>query len=80
MSEPIIMCGPKSYYLDDIKDNCEKCGCEIFYRPHTPKGINLCTPCALKFVAEDPSTVRFCITEETLIEAIQEIKMRQTKN
>jgi len=43
------VCGFKSYFNDDVKIKCSKCGKNIFARPYSPRNIKIiCVECALK--------------------------------
>ena len=81
VDEIIVICGPESFFPDDVKENCADCGSEIFHRPHTPKGTYICLPCLIMRAAKD-STFRgsFHITKETVKEVLEELKMRKTKH
>ena len=81
LSETFIICGPVSYFLDDIKVNCVDCGSEVFHRPHAPQGIYMCLLCAMKRAILDPQFVGDVrVTEETIKEVREELKIRKKKH
>jgi hypothetical protein len=49
-----VVCGPKSFYVDDVHTYCAACACvgrltPIVHRPHAPKAPpNICMDCAAK--------------------------------
>jgi hypothetical protein len=78
--EVMIVCGPESFFLDDVKVNCADCGCEVFHRPHTPQGICICLPCLVMRSADPQFHGSLRITKETAREIAEEIRMRTTKH
>jgi ribosomal protein S27E len=77
----VIICGPQSFFLDDVKVNCIDCGSEVFHRPHAPEGVHMCLRCAFKRAVLDPQFVGdIKVTEETIKEVLEEIQMRKTKH
>jgi|GEM_PF-4888012 len=80
--EVFIVCGPQSFFIDDIKTNCIDCESEVFHRPHAPKGSHICLPCAIKRSLVDPQFARteVKVTKETIKEIKEELEMRKSKN
>jgi len=79
--EVFIICGPQSFFLDDVKVNCVDCASKLFHRPHAPKGIHICLPCVIMRALKDPQFHgNVQVTEETVKEVREEIKMRKTKH
>jgi len=79
--EIIVICGPESFFLDDVEENCVDCGSKVFHRPHTPKGTYICLRCLLKRVSDNPRFQgSFRVTKETVKEVLEELKMRKTKH
>ena len=77
----VIICGPESFFLDDVKENCVNCGSEVYHRPHSPHGTYICLQCLLKLVAKNPQFKgEFRVTKETVKEVLEELKMRKTKH
>lgn len=73
MSEPeaVLVCGYKgpSSFEDNMDGNCEICGREIMWRPHSPQNtVKLCIPCALKKIEEADEEPEMMVTEETVEE------------
>jgi len=78
--EVFIICGPQSFFLDDVKVKCVDCGCDLFHRPHAPEGSCICLPC-LFIRSKDPQFHGdFRVTKETAKEVLEEIKIRTTKH
>jgi len=46
--ESVVVCGPTSYFGDDVKTKCALCGAEVFHRPHVPDGKRVCCACVVK--------------------------------
>ena len=45
-----VVCGPISYYPDDVHTLCSACGSPIVHRPYVPaKPPKICIPCVLRF-------------------------------
>lgn len=43
-----LVCGPKSYYPDDLQGNCSLCHVVIFWRPNAAKSpTRICIQCLL---------------------------------
>lgn len=62
----ILVCGPTSYFADDVHTHCATCAGPIVYRPHAPAdSIKLCGDCAVTQVAGDHRGFTVRITEET---------------
>lgn len=41
-----VVCGPNSYFADDVRAQCEACGAAIVHRPYVPKGPpKICMQC-----------------------------------
>jgi ribosomal protein S27E len=81
LSETIIICGPQSYFLDDVKVSCVDCGSEVFHRPHAPQGIHMCLSCAMKQAMLDPQFVRDVrVTKETIKEVREELEIRKKRH
>lgn len=61
----VVVCGPRSFFLDDVHTACGECGVAIVHRPHVPADARkLCIPCAQRLHAGRP----FAITERTAAE------------
>lgn len=46
--EGVLVCGHKATSPDkpdNLYGNCEGCGCEIVFRPHSPHGPEICKLC-----------------------------------
>lgn len=44
-----VVCGPDSYFPDDVRSVCSDCGTMIVHRPHVPKRPRkICMTCFLK--------------------------------
>lgn len=44
-----VVCGPISYFSDDIHTTCAFCGTPIVHRPNAPSGPpKVCMPCAIE--------------------------------
>lgn len=43
-----LVCGPKSYYPDDVQGNCSLCHAVVYWRPNAPKRpARVCMQCLL---------------------------------
>jgi hypothetical protein len=43
----ILVCGPDSYFVDDVATTCAGCAAAIVHRPHKPPDVVLlCPACA----------------------------------
>jgi hypothetical protein len=63
-----VVCGPDSYFPDDIRTFCAECGEAIVHRPHAPAGARkICMGCAHTLIAADDNPV-IMATEQTLKE------------
>jgi len=78
--EVFIICGPQSFYLDDVKVNCIDCGSELFHRPHSPEGTYICLACLFIRSKDQQFHGDFRVTKETAKEVLEEIKMRSRKH
>ncbi len=74
----ILVCGPTSYFPDDVHGKCDVCGKAIVYRPHAPKDVKrLCLDCLLKEVGASPEDrIILGATAKT----IAEVAMWQRRN
>jgi hypothetical protein len=65
---PLMVCGPTSYYADDLHGACSRCGEAIHWRPHVPpEFIRICVFCFesdLKDMRSDDE-IEIKVTEET---------------
>ena len=43
-----LVCGPASYFRDDVRTSCDWCGTAIVHRPHAAAAaIKICLACAV---------------------------------
>lgn len=71
--DPILVCGPISYFPDDLRGQCV-CGRLIIYRPHTAHiKKKLCTGCARRIIAEHKEDRTIVITDKVWQE-VQEFR------
>ena len=64
----VVVCGPDSYFRDDIRTFCAECGEPIVHRPHAPSNARkICMSCAQTLIAADDKPV-IMATEQTLKE------------
>lgn len=67
--DAILVCGQKgpSCFEDNMEGNCEICGREIMWRPHSPQNsVKLCIPCALEEIAGMDEEPEMVVTEATV--------------
>ena len=61
----VIICGPKSYQVDDIQTECMECGAKIWMRPYNVKAaIRICMPCGQKLIDHAGEKGELYISEE----------------
>jgi hypothetical protein len=69
----IAVSSPERYFADDLSGFCSRCGCVVFFRPHTTTAVALaeriCSPCFLKWTPDDGDVVEFVTSEESIREA-----------
>lgn len=54
----ILVCGPRSYFADDVEACCSFCGATVYHRPHAPKAAKrMCIPCSLPHMKLDTKVV-----------------------
>lgn len=47
----VVVCGPISYFADDVHSHCSSCGTAIVHRPSVPLlPPKICVECALAMV------------------------------
>jgi len=57
LPETTCVCGPDTYFSDDVKAKCDICGGRIYHRPYNQAAKKkICTACFIKNPAqfEDP--------------------------
>lgn len=69
----LLICGPLSFFPDDVAAVCADCGGAIVHRPHVPPGlVRVCVRCAEARLAAEAgagATPRtFAVTPETVLE------------
>ncbi len=72
-NEVIVICGPASYFGDDVKSRCELCGADVFLRPSAPDGKHVCFACFVKQMAAC-GQFEIVVTPETAREAVEYIR------
>lgn len=64
----VVICGPDSYFPDDVRTFCAQCAAPIVHRPHAPcQARKLCMRCAEVLLGDDDDPV-FLTTERSLKE------------
>ena len=64
----VVVCGPDSYFPDDVRTFCADCLEPIVHRPHAPASAKkICMACAHKLFQTDDKPVVLA-TEQTLKE------------
>ena len=44
-----VVCGPDSYFADDVRGHCAECSAAIVWRPHWPADVQkVCIPCHVR--------------------------------
>lgn len=55
----VVVCGPTSYFWDDVKTTCAACGREIVHRPTVPKKPpKVCMACAMALFPAEGSKMQ----------------------
>ena len=68
-SAEFVICGPDSFFKDDVKTFCTLCAAPIVHRPHAPKKAQkICLRCGSEMMRGDESPV-IMTTEQSLKEA-----------
>ena len=58
-----MLCGPVSYYPDDIVTQCHFCKTKIVHRPHAPQGLmKTCIACGMEKLQGEKE---FVMTDKT---------------
>jgi len=69
--EVVLICLPLAagvYFADNIKGECDTCGCAIAWRPHAPARRRICLPCAQKDFLDSGRPVEIRVTAESRAE------------
>lgn len=65
----ILVCGPTSYFADDVPAHCATCDAPIVHRPHRPPDcVTICESCAAAAVIAGTLSATLHVTAETLRE------------